>query len=422
MVAMSHYSPRSSDDPALDAGELLVRIGVAVLAIAVPVSMALSRRALFGLIPVGAVILLLGGSLLPHGDLRRKLTSQLGSLSLSGMSGIALFGWCILSLLWTPFPVDAALHLFKLGGLFALVAVTVALMPGRTKTANLNLFPIGLVATAAASVAAIYWLSPDTFLTEQPENSTTERAAISLVVLMWPAIGALAVRDRWRSASFVAVGVMVAAISAWTSIALAALAIGAMTFTAASFHPARVARVLGVVAALLLLFAPALPFVIQGPAAALTDRLGDRIGALADISGSLQNWSSIVRSEAPRLITGHGFDITTRAVASGFVPAPAPHSLLFEIWYELGLVGAVSAALFVAGAFYLVGRATSTVAPFLVAELAAAATIMLWGSETTQLWWVNFLVVAAVAFVQVERGQYRTERPQIDALQVKSAM
>ena len=47
--------------------------------------------------------------------------------------------------------------------------------------------------------------------------------------------------------------------------------------------------------------------------------------------------------------------------------------------------------------------------------------VALWGSDTTQLWWVTFLGVAAVAFIHVVRGQYRTDRPAVDILRVKPA-
>lgn len=411
---MSQFSRLGPDDPALDAGDLLVRIGLTILAVVVPVSVVLSRRALFTLIPVGVGVLLIGAALLPHVETRRRLQGMV--LSVPGLSGIALLGWCALSLLWTPFAADAVERLWKLGGTVALVAFTVALVPDRTKTSNLYLFPIGLAAAAVATFA-VTLLSPGGLLSIQIEDSVAERAAISLVILVWPAIGALAVRDRWVAAALLAVGVTVAAISAWTSVALAALAVGALAFTAASWHPARVARVMGAIAILLFLLAPALPFVIGIPLSFLAGRAGNQIPVLADVSGSVQNWASIVRSDPLRLLTGHGFDITGRAITSGFIPSPPPRSLLFESWYELGLVGATSAAVLASGAFLAVGRASAIVAPFLLAELAAAFTVALWGSDTTQLWWVTFLGVATVAFVHVVRGQYRTDRPAIDVLQ-----
>ena len=414
---MSQLTSKAFDDPAADAGDFLVRIGLTTLAILVPISVILSRRALFTLVPVGASLVFIGGLLLPHVDLRQRLRPMF--LSLPGISGLALLGWCILSLVWTPFPADAAQRLWKSGGTLALIALTISVLPERTRTSNLYLFPLGL-AVASCLTVGVMLLRPE-FLAIQPEDSTPERAAISLVILVWPAIGALAVRDRWVASALVAVVVTVAAISAWTSVALAALAIGALTFTAATWHPARVARGMGALAIILFLLGPAIPLIIGGPFSTLASRFSEQIPVLTEVAQSVTNWGTITRSEPLRLITGHGFDMLSVAVSSEFIPRPPPRSLLFEVWYELGLVGAVAAAIFAAGAFAAVGRASSTVAPFLLAELAAGFTVALWGSDTTQLWWVTSLGVGAVAFVHVIRSQYRTERPVAVVLQARPA-
>ena len=183
------------------------------------------------------------------------------------------------------------------------------------------------------------------------------------MVLVWPAIGSLAVRDRWMAAALLAVCVTLAAISAWTSVALAALAVGALTFAAATFQPTRVARALSILGPLLFLLAPALPFVIGGPLNMLAERFGPQSPVLFDVSGSVQNWAATVLSEPIRLLTGHGFDVTALAITSQHIPPPPPRSLLFEAWYELGLVGAVAAAVFTAGAFAAVGRASRSLRP-----------------------------------------------------------
>lgn len=402
------------EDPAIDAGGFLLRVGLVILAIAVPVSVVLSRRALFSLVPIGTALVLIGGLMLPHTQFRGRLR-QMG-MSLTALSGLGLVAWCAVSLLWTPFPADAAARLWKTGGTVALVAVTVALLPERTRTSNMYLFPIGLAA-AVVSTIAVMALSPQPFLAMQTGDSTPERAALTLVTLVWPAIGALAVRDRWLAAGAMAVAVAAAALAAWTSTALAALAIGALTFAIATFEPARVARVMGGLAVALLLLAPLLPFAMMAPLdAALDAGLGLKVPPLVEVAASVRIWADLVRTEPLRLVTGHGFDIMSHALASGFIPGPAPRSILFEVWYELGVVGAVLAATFAAGAFAAVGRASPTVAPFLLAELAAVATVALWGLDTTQLWWVTFLGVATLAFVHVVRGQYKTDRPAAPAL------
>ena len=397
------------EDPAIDAGGFLLRVGLVILAIVVPVSVVLSRRALFSLVPIGTALVLIGGLMLPHVQLRGRIREM--GLTLPALSGLGLLAWAALSLFWTPFPADAAARLWKTGGTVALVACTVALLPERTRTSNIYLFPIGLAAAVVATIAVMA-LSPQPLLAMQTGDSTPERAALTLVTLVWPAIGALAVRDRWLAAALMAVAVAVAALAAWTSTAIAALAIGALAFAIATWNPTRVARGMGAFAVLLFLLAPLLPFALMKPFdMALDAGLGLKVPPLVEVAASIRIWADLVRAEPLRLITGHGFDIMSHAVSSGFIPGPAPRSILFEAWYELGIVGAVLGACFAAGVFAAVGRASATVAPFLLAELAAASTVALWGLDTTQLWWITFLGVAALAFVHVVRGQYKTDRP-----------
>lgn len=234
---------------------------------------------------------------------------------------------------------------------------------------------------------------------------------MSLVILAWPAICALAVRERWGAAGWLAVGIAIAAMAAWTSIALAALAVGAVVFAIATLNPGRVGRILGLLVGATILFAPAIPMAFDPVMAGLADAIGDRVPALIDVAQQLHAWAMVVTSEPLRLATGHGFDLVTRAVMSGFLPADTPRSLVFEIWYELGLVGAVSAALLFYGALSAAGRAAPSLAPFLLAEITTGTVISFWGMDLTQLWWVTMLGVAAVAFATVIRGQYRTDRP-----------
>lgn len=387
---------------------LLIRLGLVVLAFAVPLSAVVFRRALFPLFPVGTGLLLVAATLLPRppalSRLRRALRSPVG------LGGLALLGWSALSLLWTPFPLDAAQRWGQEVGTLILVALTAALLPERTRTANLYLFPLGLGAAAVATFIAAL-AGPETLGAFQASDSTLERAVISLVMLAWPAMCALAIRERWAAAGWLAVGTALAAMAAWTSVALAALALGAVVFAVATLNPARVGLVLGLIAAILILAAPAVPLVFEPITAGLADVLGDRLPALNDIAQALHVWGALVVQEPLRLLTGHGFDMITRAVMSGFIPADAPRSLLFEIWYELGLVGALAAALLFYGGSLAAGRASQALAPFLLGEITTGFVISIWEMDATQLWWITLLSVASVVFATVIRGQYRTERP-----------
>ncbi len=199
--------------------------------------------------------------------------------------------------------------------------------------------------------------------------------------------------------------------AAWTPVALTALALGAVAFAAATLSPRRAGVMLGTVAAAVLLLAPAIPFVF-GP---FFDRLGAMTGGsvpeLGGMARALHIWADLVAADPWRLITGHGLDLATRGAVVGFLPPEIPRSLAFEIWYDLGLVGAVAAGMVALSGCILAGRTSVAVAPFLLAEIVSGLTFALWGIDTTELWWVTTLSVGALAFAVVIRGQYRTDRP-----------
>ena len=284
-------------------------------------------------------------------------------------------------------------------------------LPERTRTSNLYLFPLGLVPAGIAT--AVFGLVGAQRLSLFPDaDATLVRSVVSLVVLVWPALGALAVRERWTSAALLVVGITLSAIAAWTPVALTALALGAVAFSVATLSPRRAGLVFGAVAGAVLLFAPGIPFVF-GPA---FDRLGQMTGGsvpeLGQMARALHTWADLVASDPVRLVTGHGLDLAARGAVVGYLPPEIPRSLAFEIWYDLGIVGAVAAALVAFGGFASAGRTSEAVAPFLLAEIVSGLTFALWGLDTTELWWVTTLSVGSLAFAVVIRGQYRTERPQ----------
>src|SRR3712207_3893297 len=122
-------------------------------------------------------------------------------------------------------------------------------------------------------------------------------------------------------------------------------------------------------------------------------------------------WRQVVVSEPLRLLTGHGLETALRGRSFGLVPRNAPSTLLFEIWYELGVVGAVAASLLLYRAVVGIRSHRATVAPGIMAAFACAYALCCLGIGTTQVWWFTALVVLVLIFVAIERGQFRTTRP-----------
>ena len=157
----------------------------------------------------------------------------------------------------------------------------------------------------------------------------------------------------------------------------------------------------GIVAALII-FAPGIPLV-------LSPLLPNRIDPNG-IAALVSDWGTVVRGEGLRLVTGHGFDAAIRALVAGILPARTPRGLLFDVWYELGVTGAVAMAVMLWFAFQSAARLGKLIAPCMIAALASASAIALSGLAGAQLWWMTLLGVVALAFAIVVRGQSRTER------------
>jgi hypothetical protein len=392
------YPVNRQDDPAADAAGLLLRIGLAILAMALPIAAVLSRRAVFSLMPVGSVLILAAAVVSPSPGSLTRLRHALRSPV--GLASLFLLGWAALSLLWTPFLPLAAERLFKVGGTAALVTIAGVFLPERTRVANLYLFPAGL---SIATLLAIFMALRLQFLTPggyDTESLTADRAAITLVAFLWPSLAALAARQRFIWGGVLAVATAIALVLSWTPVALAALATGALTVVISMSQPKQASRILGLMIAAIVFFAPLI-------ALAISLDIGDQPGIFEPAS----IWGGIIRTEVPRLFTGHGLDTAIRGITMGYLPPQAPRGILFECWYELGIIGAIATAAVAAFAFLLAGSSHPGVAPFLLAGLVSTLTIAIWSENSAQIWWVSLLGAVSIIFVCVLRGQYRTNRP-----------
>jgi hypothetical protein len=392
------YPVNRQDDPAADAAGLLLRIGLAILAVALPVAAVLSRRAVFSLMPVGSVLILAAAVVSPSPGSLTRLRNALRSPV--GLASLFLLGWAALSLLWTPFLNLAAERLFKVAGTVILVTMAGAFLPERTRVANLYLFPVGLsIATLMAIFVALRLLffAPGAYETE---SLTADRAAITLVAFLWPSLAALTARQRFIWGGVLAVATAVALVLSWTPVALAALAAGALTVVISMSQPKQASRILSLVIASIILFAPLM-------ALAISLHLGDQPGIFEPSA----IWGRMITTELPRLFTGHGLDTAIRGISMGYLPPQTPRGILFECWYELGIVGAIATAVVAAFAFWLAGASHPGVAPFLLAGLVSTLTIAIWSENSAQIWWVSLLGAVSIVFVCVLRGQYRTSRP-----------
>jgi hypothetical protein len=279
-----------------------------------------------------------------------------------------------------------------------LAAIAAASLPEKTRSVDLYLLPFGVAAAAFAAVALAFLGPPSFWRATEIDDTLLERTVVTLIVLVWPALGALALREHWIMAAGLAVLVAFVAFVDLARIALAAMGAGAFTYAVAMSAPARTALVLARVSAGAIVLAPLVPLVFG-------------FGMFGEVPAPIAAWRDIVLHEWPRLVTGHGLDLANMGRSLGFVPTEAPESLLFLVWYDLGALGAVALATLVALAFTAAGKVETLLGPALLASFVAVLVIAILGTAVGQIWWLTLLDCTAIAFALVAAAVPRTHRP-----------
>lgn len=403
MVRASHPSV----DPAVDAAALLRRVGFFGLFVLVPVTAQMGRRAAVILAPIAVVLLVLASAIDGKSGPWRPAALRL-LRNPAFLAGLLVVLWAALSLVWTPFLDLAAERLLNLIATILLTVAGYLALPERMRSANLYLLPVGTA--AAALVAILLGLFAHRLPGTPGEiDGTLDRGLTLLALLVWPAVAWLRSRGRDLESLGLAVLTAAALMISPNALHLAALAVGAAGFALTSLRPTLGVRVASFGAAALLVAAPLLPFLARPVASAL-------FGPTAPGTLSLKAWQKIVTGEPMRLVTGHGFETALRGRIVNLLPANAPTTLLFELWYELGIVGAFAAAFALRAAIRRSGRGTPVLVPGAMAAFAAAFTIACIGVGLTVMWWLTTLTVAILAFVAVAHGQFRTRRPKASQL------
>ncbi|MBO1904177.1 peptide ABC transporter permease [Microvirga sp. 3-52] len=386
-------------NPSADAAAMLRRLGFAILFFAVPLAALFTRRALVVMAPLAVILLVLASVL--DGSARHawdKLTAL--AASAGGVAGLVLLFWAGLSLVWTPFLPQASERLLNIIGMALMGLGGYLAIPERMRSANLYLLPVGV--GLAALIAISLTITGGSRI--DPEGLSLERGMLMLVLLLWPAIAWLHSRGRNLEAIGLALAVGVCSLLTRDGLPLYGLAAGAVVFVITAWNPVFGSRLTGFVMAGLLLFAPVLPFILKPVAAGL-------LGANSPTALGLEVWRRVILEEPLRLLTGHGLETALRGRFFGLVPASAPSTLLFEIWYELGLVGAAAGSVLLYQAVIGAKSHRASVAPGIMAAFACAYTLGCLGIGTAQVWWFTALVVLVLIFVAIERGQFRTKRP-----------
>jgi len=386
----------AADKTSADAAHLLMRLGLILGFVITPIILLTSQRAIFILSPIAAALILSAGAMLSP---RMRLAAPFSFLaSPVGLGSAFLSIWAVASLTWTPFPSEAAPRLFKIVSTFLLVLPVAFVLPVRSRPANLYVLPLG-VAAASFGAIALHFASP-LAKHDVAMNETLARAVTVLLLLAWPATLAAILRGRPAMAASVAIVVAAAAVAVHATTASFAALVAGLAFLAAKADKTSTASWIGRIGAVSFVAAPCLPLL-----------LGPWLGGAGGALGWLKAWNDTIMVDGVRLLTGHGFNYVASGSSQGYLGALTPKTVLFEIWTDLGILGALSAAALLAWAYQLAGRQSAKAAPYWIGALTFVTAFAVFGGGALQLGWITAQALALVALILATRGEFQTARP-----------
>ncbi|MBV9287031.1 MAG: hypothetical protein JO288_04275 [Hyphomicrobiales bacterium] len=388
-------------DDAADAARFFSRVAYALLALGAPVGVVLHPLALFVVFPIGVALILMAAALEgAPGFIDRVSRAFRAPPFLALIAGLA---WATLSILWTPYPVSAAQHALKLGLLIGATLAAVSAPRGNARAMDLYLFPIGVVCAMAAMAA----MGLTHVLIGSANMAGFQSGAVALAILLFPAIGGLTARGRNGYARLLLIlALAYAYIDGYAPLTVALFA-GYLSLSFALSDMSRTARELAWASAALVLFCPLIAALAPTVSAWVFHAKLATLPAYRPLSVA----ADVFTHERVRLITGHGFETVARGIRGLILPAQTPKALAFTVWYELGIVGALIAAIGAFFAFRGLAEAPQRLAPFLAAGMTAVVTLAFLNVDFDDMTAATLLAVAVISTDVAFRSQYRTTRP-----------
>jgi hypothetical protein len=399
---MTWFANSRPRDDVADAAQFLSRIAYAVLALGAPVGVVLHPLAIFLLLPIGIVLLVFAAALEPPPLSGKRLVMAYSSPVI--LLALCWLAWAALSILWTPFTVEAGQQLLRYAGLGFGLTCAFSLTREHAKATDLYFFPIGVVLTMITIMSA--WIASKQGATIDPER--IDQGGLLIATLLFPAMGGLAARIRNGYARVLMILAFVYEYAVGSPSSMIALFVGLTVLSFAISDLKRTTRDLSWGLAAAVAFAPLLVLIVT-PLARLL--LHANLKTLPPPYPSLAYVFTVVTEDWARLITGHGFETVTHGVRIGALPPEAPHTALFQVWYELGIVGAWIVAAGIAFAFRAIGEAPTRLAPYLAAAFACVLALGATRSDLDDWTWLMMLSIALVGCDVAARSQYRTTRP-----------
>ena len=394
-------------DDATDASQFLLRLAYVVIALAAPVGIVLNPIAIFILVPIGIALMVCSAFLDPPAGFLDRVGGSLRAPVVALC--LAAFAWATLSILWTPFSVEAGQHVLKISAWTIGVTLALTLTREHARATDLYLFPIGLLLTMVAIFAA--WVALRHGAPIEPQRLV--EGGTALATLLFPAMGGLAARGRNGYARMLLILGFVYAFAIGSSPMMIALFVGFAALSFAVSDLQRTTRDLSWIAAGLIALAPLLVLIAE-PVLRLI--MNGKLPSLPAPFPSVALVFRMTTHDAPRLVMGHGFETVARGLRINALPPETPRALVFQLWYELGVVGAWFAAAAVWFGFRAIGEAPPRLAPYLAAAFATNLTFGFLSEDLGDSTWFTVLAIALISADIAARSQYRTTRPSAERL------
>ncbi|MGE7155428.1 O-antigen ligase family protein [Methylorubrum rhodesianum] len=342
-----------------------------------------------------AALLFLAGAVAEQGG--RAVSRLVGPLrSPLGLAALAFLGWCLVSLAWSPFPGLWGRVLSEFLPTLAAAAILARLAPARLPPWALPL-GAGLLAAACLYIVAslALGLAPQAWLGQRVALFMFNRPLLTLLLLAGPLAAFLALRGYPLAAGALVAVTALAILRSISGAATLGLLAGGVMFAIGRLAPRHVALAL---AALTL----ALAFALAPVEGDILHRLMPEAAHERLTQSSSRARVAIAQSfgaavaQAPWIGSGYGMGLRFADVPAAQALEPEmramlavghPHNSFLQIWSELGLVGAMLAALVA----FLALRAVAALPRLLFAAalglLGAAVAVMFVEHGAWQGWW-----------------------------------
>jgi O-antigen ligase len=371
----------------------LYAAGAVALALVAPM-MALANRSSPLVVGVAALLFLAGALAEQGGSAVSRLVGPLRSPL--GLAALAFLGWCLVSLAWSPFPGLWGRVLSEFLPTLAAAAILARLAPDRLPSWALPLGAALLAAACLYIVASLaLGLAPQAWLGQRVALFMFNRPLLTLLLLAGPLAAFLALRGYPLAAGALVAVTALAILRSISGAATLGLLAGGVMFAIGRLAPRHVALAL---AALTL----ALAFALAPVEGDILHRLMPEAAHERLTQSSSRARVAIAQSfgaavaQAPWIGSGYGMGLRFADVPAAQALEPEmramlavghPHNSFLQIWSELGLVGAMLAALVA----FLALRAVAALPRLLFAAalglLGAAVAVMFVEHGAWQGWW-----------------------------------